>query len=274
MLRADNDASMELTIKKALREAGKILLANFGDVKTYNVKENQSSIVTQADIDSERAIVKIIEDKFPNHNIIAEEAGCKNKNSDYTWAIDPLDGTSNFSAGIPWFGTIICVLKNSEPVMAGIYLPSYNLLYFAEKGKGATRNGEKIYVSAEKELKNILMAYSLDYSEDASKAEKESKIIKNIVQNTRNLRSVNSCAVEFCYVADGKLGGYINQATKIWDIAAPYLLVKEAGGIVTDISGNDIDFTVDELNYQKNFTVVGSSKSLYVKIMKLITGSA
>ncbi len=265
---------MELTIKKALREAGKILLASFGKIQNYGVKENQSSIVTQTDIDSETAIIKIIEDNFPSHSIIAEEAGCKNKNSDYTWVIDPLDGTSNFSAGIPWFGTIICILKRNEPIVAGIYLPSYDLLYFAEKGKGATRNGEKISVSAEKELKNILMAYSLDYSEDASKAEKESKIIKNIVQNTRNLRSVNSCAVEFCYVADGRLGGYINQATKIWDVAAPCLLVKEAGGIVTDINGNDIDFTVDELDYQKNFTVVGSSKLLHAKIMKLINGVA
>lgn len=259
---------MEPTIKKALREAGKILIANFGKIQNYDVKENQNSIVTQADIDSEIVIVKIIENKFPDHNIIAEETGYKYKNSDYTWIIDPLDGTSNFFAGIPWFGILICVLKENKPVVAGVYLPFYDLLYFAEKGKGATRNGEKISVSKEKELKNILMSYSLDYSEDSTKTEKESKIMKNVVQNIRNLRATNS-VVDYCYTADGRLGGCINQTTKIWDIAAPYLIIKEAEGIVTDIDGNDIHFKVNESDYQKNFTIVCSNKILHPKIMKL-----
>ena len=117
------------------------------------------------------------------------------------------------------FGILICVLKKNEPVIAGIYLPIYDLLYFAEKRKGATRNGEKISVSKETELKNILLAYSLDYSEDISKTEKESKIIKNIVQNVRNIRATNS-VIDSCYTADGRLGGHISQTTKIWDIVA------------------------------------------------------
>ncbi|MDD5086222.1 MAG: inositol monophosphatase [Candidatus Nanoarchaeia archaeon] len=260
---------MELTIKTALKKAGKILMENFGKVDSYEIKENQSNIVTKADIDSEMVIVKIIENKFPNHNIITEETGYKNKTSDFTWIIDPLDGTSNFSSGIPWFGIIICVLKYNNPFMAGIYLPFYNLLYFAESGKGATKNNKKIYVSKETELKNILMTYSLDYSKDISKTEKESKIITNIVNNIRNLRATNS-VVDFCYTADGRLGGCINQTTKIWDIAAPYLIIKEAGGVVTDINGKDIRFDVKKEDYQKNFTIVGSNKILHPKIMELI----
>ena len=260
---------MEPTIITALKEAGKILMEKFGKLDSYKVKEDQSNIVTKADVDSEMTIVEIIGKKFPDHNIIAEETGYKDKNSNFTWIIDPLDGTSNFSAGIPWFGILICVLKNNKPLMAGIYLPFYNLLYFAEIGKGTTKNGEKISVSKESDLKNVLMAYSLDYSEDISKTEKESKIITKIVNNIRNLRATNS-VVDFCYTADGRLGGCINQTTKIWDIAAPYLIIKEAGGIVTDIDGKDIKFDVNKENYQKNFTIVGSNKPLHSKIMKLI----
>ena len=137
---------MKPTIKTALKKTGKILMKNFGKLKSYDIKENQSNIVTKADVDSEMAIVKIIENKFPDHNIIAEETGYKDKNSSYTWIIDPLDGTSNYSAGIPWFGVLICVLKDNKPVMAGIYLPFYDMLYFAEAGKGATKNSEKIFV--------------------------------------------------------------------------------------------------------------------------------
>jgi len=186
-----------------------------GKISEYTVKESQSSIVTKADIDSEKRIIEIILEKFPNHNTLGEETGFQNRNSEFTWVIDPLDGTSNFAAGIPWFGVIICVLKNSVPEMAGCFLPVQNETYFAEKGKGATRNGEKIKVSGETELKNILAAYSLDYSDEPGKTESETKVIGQLVKNIRNLRGTN-CLIDFCYTADGKLGACMNQTTKIW----------------------------------------------------------
>ena len=112
---------MKNTIHIALHEAGKILLENFGKITGYTVKESQSSIVTKTDLDSEKRIFQIISDQFPNHNLLGEETGFQNKNSEYTWVVDPIDGTSNFAAGIPWFGIIICVLKNFEPLMAVSY---------------------------------------------------------------------------------------------------------------------------------------------------------
>lgn len=260
---------MESTIKKALRASGKILMKNSGKIQKYSVKENQSYIVTQADLASEKAIVRIIQTAFPKHNIIAEETGFKSNNSEYTWIIDPLDGTSNFASGLPWFGILIAVLKNSEPIMAGMHLPFYDLIYFAEKGKGATRNGRRISVSKENQLKNVLLSYSLDYSEDANKTENEARIIKLLVQNIRNLRATNS-TVDFCYVADGRLGGCANQTTKIWDVAAPYLIIKEAGGIVTDINGKEMDFSAGKEDYLRNFTIVASNKYLHPKIMSII----
>jgi myo-inositol-1(or 4)-monophosphatase len=260
---------MEKTIRRAFQEAGKILMNNFGKISDYEVKESQSSIVTKADIESEKKIIEIILENFPGHNTLGEETGFQNRNSDFTWVIDPLDGTSNFAAGLPWFGVIICVLKNSIPVIAGCFLPVQNEIYFAEKGKGATRDGKKIIVSAENNLKNILAAYSLDFSDEAGKTERETKVIGTLVKNIRNLRGTN-CLMDFCYTADGKLGACINQSTKIWDIAGPGLLIEEAGGKVTDISGNQFDFSLNETNYNRNFTIVCSNKMLHPELIKLM----
>lgn len=260
---------MENTIRKALREAGNILMENFGKIVDYTVKESQSSIVTKADLESEKKIIEIILEKFPDHNTLGEETGFQNRNSEFTWVIDPLDGTSNFASGIPWFGVIICLLKNDIPFMAGCFLPVQNELYFAEKGKGAIRNGEKIKVSGETELKNILAAYSLDYSEEPGKTECEAKVIQQVVSRIRNLRSTN-CIIDFCYTADGKLGACMNQTTKIWDIAGPGLIIEEAGGKVTDIQGNNFDFSLNADNYNRNFTIVGSNKILHFELIKIL----
>ena len=260
---------MENTIKKALLEAGKILVRNFGKLKNYAVKENQSNIVTKADIESEKKIIEIISGKFPDHNTLGEETGFQFRNSEFTWIIDPLDGTSNFAAGLPWFGVIICVLKNSIPIMSGCFLPVQNETYFAEKGKGATLNGNKIIVSGETKLKNILAAYSLDYSDEPGKTEREAKVMQHLVGKIRNLRSTN-CLMDFCYTADGKLGACINQTTKIWDIAGPGLIIEEAGGIVTDIFGNPFDFEISKNDYNRNFTIVGSNKIFHSELIKIM----
>lgn len=260
---------MENTILIALQKAGEILMSYFGKITEYSVKESQSSIVTKADIESEKKIIEIILKKFPDHNTLGEETGFQNRNSEFTWVIDPLDGTSNFAAEIPWFGVIICVLRHSVPVMAGCFLPVQNEIYFAEKGKGATRNGEKITVSTETELKNILAAYSLDYSDEPGKTEREARLIQQVVSRIRNLRSTNSL-VDFCYTADGKLGACMNQTTKIWDIAAPGLIIEEAGGTVTDLLGNPFDFRLNAYNYGRNFTIIGSNKVLHSELIKIL----
>lgn len=260
---------MKQTLTKALNEAGKILLKNFGKVSDYTVKESQSSIVTETDLESEKMIMKIISESFPNHNLLGEETGFVNNNSEYTWIVDPIDGTSNFAAGIPWFGVLICVMKNYKPEMAACYLPVQNQVYFAEKGKGATLNDKPISISKESDLKNILMAYSLDFSDDPNKTTKEVQTIQKLVQNVRNLRSTN-CLVDFCLTAEGKLGACANQTTGIWDIAAPVLLIEEAGGIATDLNGQAHNFTVTEKDYSRNFEIVASNKTLHTQLIKLI----
>jgi myo-inositol-1(or 4)-monophosphatase len=263
---------MKDTLNSALLEAGKILMGHFGKITQYDIKESQSSIVTKADLESERKVMEIILEKFPSHNTLGEETGFKNLESEYTWIVDPLDGTSNFAVGLPWFGVIICVLKKFDPIMAGCFLPYYNQIYFAEKGKGVTMNGNSIFISKETNLKNILLSYALDFSEDFSKTERETKLIGSLVKNIRNLRGTN-CLIDFCYTADGRIGGCINQTTRIWDIAGPGLIIEEAGGKISDINGENIDYRLDEQNFSRNFTLIGANKVLHKQILTIIKNS-
>lgn len=255
-------------LKRLLIASGEILKNEFGSISLYNTKQDQSNIVTESDLKSEKKIRKLISEAYPDHNILGEEHGFENKNSAYTWIIDPLDGTSNYAAGIPWFGVLIALLKDNDPVLAGAYLPISNELYVAIKGGGAFKEERKIHVSNETNLKNILCCYSLDFSPDINKTEKEVQVIKNLVQKCRNLRSTNSL-VDFCMVADGRLGTAINQSMKIWDIAAPKLILEEAGAIVTDIHGQDIVFNPTPESLLQNYTAIAGNPAIHAKILQL-----
>jgi len=259
----------EKIIRKALLEASKIIMSKFGGMIAGELKENQSSIVTEMDVAAERKIEHIISTKYPNHSILGEETGAVMTGSEFTWIIDPIDGTSNYAAGLPWFGTLIAVLRNDIPYAAGAYLPFYDQLYYAEKGKGVTCNDQPIQVTQESNLKNILLAYATDYSINLDKTRFEMDLLFKIIQNVRNMRATN-CLVDFCYVADGRLGANINHSCKIWDIVAPYLIIKEAGGKMTDLYGEEIDFDLSMDNYLKEYKVIAAGKNLLNPIVDMI----
>lgn len=254
---------------RALKSSGKILLSHFNKQNASYVKKDQSNIATEIDLLSENNILTLIKAKFPSHSILSEESGFCDNASDYLWVVDPLDGTSNYVCRIPWFAINIAVLKNYQVIIAGIYLPFYNLLYFAIKGSRSMLNNKQIQVTKEKDLNKVLLAYSLDYSENSTKTALESKIIKELVKNVRNLRSTNS-AIDLCYTADGRFGGCLNQAEMIWDIAPASLIIQQAGGLITDIYGKPLDFTVNQHNYLRNFTHLASSKQLHPKLLNLV----
>jgi myo-inositol-1(or 4)-monophosphatase len=269
MIKTNPEQLMKETLLFAIREAEKILMHHFGHIVRYEVKENQSSIVTQADFESEMRIKEIVAEKFPDHNFLGEETGFVDRGSEFTWVIDPVDGTSNFAAGLPWFGVIICLLKDFEPILAGCFLPYYDQLYLAERGKGTTVNGHPVHVSEEKSLKNVLFACSIDYSDDFEKTEKEGKVLIELVKNVRNFRATNSL-VDYCYTADGRLGGCINQTNKVWDVAGPDLIIREAGGNVTDIYGQKPDYSVIRENFKKNFTFTAANPVLHEEIVRIL----
>jgi len=260
---------MKNTLISALKISGKTLLEFFNKPMEAKQKESQSSIVTEADFKSDSIITKIIKERFPVHNIISEESGFINNNSEYTWIIDPLDGTSNFASGIPWFGVLISLFQNNVPVMGGAYLPVPDILYFAERGKGAFRNGKPLIMVKNKELWNSLIAFSVDYTEDKIFLNKGIEIYKYIIKGSRNIRSTNSL-VDFIYVGEGKFGGCINLYTKVWDISALGLIISESGGIMIDINGDVIQFTLDDHIIEKNFSVVAGSKEIVESLKKVL----
>jgi len=253
---------MKETLIQALKQSGKLVMKEFGKIQPFQQKEYNASIVTEVDLASENLIVSTITAKFPDHNIIAEETGFKDHKSDYTWVIDPIDGTSNFAVGLPWFGILICLMKNNEPLLGGAFLPYYNKLFLAEKNNGAYCNDVRIHCSSETKAANVLVSYSLDYSNNEEKLDREMKFMREIVKHSRNLRATNSAA-DLCYTAEGRLGACMNQTCKIWDIAALALISKEAGAEVTDFYGQPIDFRVDTSTYMRNYDFLIANKTLH-----------
>lgn len=252
---------MKDTLEIALRTAGRELLKHFGKTLDFTEKESQSSIVTKADLKSDSLITGLIKDRFPAHNILSEESGFSNRNSEYTWVIDPLDGTSNFASAIPWFGILICLFENNEPLMGGAYLPVYDLMYIAEKGKGAFLNRKPVKMEHDKLLRNSLFAFSVDYTDDEKELNSSIAIYRNLVRGCRNIRSTN-CLVDFLYVAEGKFGGCVNLFTKIWDISALGLIISEAGGIMKYVDGSDIRYVFNDKTVEQNFAVMTGSEGI------------
>ena len=260
---------MKDTMISALKASGGKLLKYFTGPLVTKHKESQSSIVTEADIESEKLIINMIKNGFPGHNIISEEAGYINNNSEFTWVIDPLDGTSNFASGIPWFGVLITLFNQNSPLMGGAYLPVQDVLYFAETGKGAFRNGELLPKLNNKAFSDSLFAFCVDYTEDTHFLNQGMEFYKFIVKNSRNVRSTNSL-IDFIYVAEGKFGGVLNLYTKVWDISGLGLIISEAGGVMKNINGNNIQFTVGKEIMEVNFPVIAATENIVSNLTEYI----
>lgn len=250
---------MKETVVDALRLSGKILLDHFNKPLNQSRKESQSSIVTEADFASDKAIRELIRKRYPGHNIISEETGFLNNGSEFTWVVDPLDGTSNFAAGIPWFGVLITLFRGRYPEIAGAYLPVSDTLYIAERGNGAFRNDNRLPQLQDKPIQDSLFSFCIDYTDDMAFLDRGMEIYRYIVRGSRNIRSTNSL-IDFIYVAEGKFGGVLNLFTKIWDIAGLSLLISEAGGIMKNIYGNDLQFNLSDNIALINFPVVAGNR--------------
>ncbi len=259
-------------LEKALQEGGKVLKEYAGTVLDARIKDSISSVVTDADLAAEERILGVLSDPAFPCNIISEEAGSHHRGSAYTWVVDPLDGTSNFAAGVPWYGVIIALFRENEPILGGMYLPADEQVYMAEKGKGARRNGHPVRACREVSLAGRLVAYSFDHSDVPGKTDREMALLGRLSAGVRNIRSTNSL-VDFCYVADGRLGAAVNQTTKIWDIAAATLIVREAGGVVTDVTGKPVRFDLAGDPHDRNYTLVAAGRGLHASLMKILDPS-
>lgn len=232
--------------KQAALEAGKIISQYFGQNHKYKFKDGDSSnFATETDLAAEKIIVEILTKNFPDHNIIAEENTRINQNSQYTWAIDPLDGTFSFAHKVPYFSVSIGLLLNNKPIIGVINHVSGKNLFYAQKGKRAYLNEESIDVSSINNLEES--ACGLDFGHKKTRTESMEKYVVPLITKIGYPYSVGSAVTCQALVASGILDGYVNQAW-IWDFVAGTVIIREAGGEVTDFEGNEPDWSKERLN--------------------------
>lgn len=228
---------MELqTAKKACVEAGKIAMNYFQ--KDFSMKyKAPRNIVTQADVECEKRIRKIISAEYPSHGFVGEEEGSHGDMKNF-WVVDPIDGTTNFSHGVDQFCHSVALVKSGKIVCGAVYNPVHKKLYTAYAGKGAWLNGNRIRVSAVADLGESLLISGFPY--DAPVLEQKTyKSIASLRGKCHDIRRFGSAALDFCYVAQGVCDGFFEYKLNSWDVAAALLIVREAGGEVTDINGKE-----------------------------------
>jgi myo-inositol-1(or 4)-monophosphatase len=262
-------SGFESLLSLVTRDAGAILLKYYGRVKGVRQKGGLASVVCDADLAAEESILRRLQREFPEDGIVAEESGYRAGSSDYTWVIDPLDGTSNFVAGLPWFGTQIARLHHGVVCAAAMFLPLDNAMFISELGQGAFRNGQRLQVTAERNPKKILCAFGLDGTANVRRSRYQAEIARRVSQTVRNLRATNSL-FDFCYTLEGRLGACVNLNTYIWDIAPVCLMFPEAGGEFTNLAGNPIRFVLGKKSPEVTYEVLGANRSLHGKLVEAI----
>ncbi len=226
---------MKKFIEKTIKEAGNILMKSYLNIERVDRKKD-AGFVTEADTRSEKFIIESILKEFPDHSILAEESGAHDKGCQYKWIIDPLDGTTNFVHGLPMFSvSIACEYKN-EIIAGAVYNPAIDELFFAETNQGAYLNNKRISVSNTQLLSDSLLATGFYYYK-GKRLDKAIDKFRKLKQNCTGIRRMGSAAIDLSYTACGRFDGYWEKDLSPWDVAAGYLILKEAGGLVSNYSG-------------------------------------
>jgi len=222
------------------KEAGEVIRNGFGENLKIEFKTGENNLVTNIDKAAEKIILDFVKLEYPHHSIIAEESGTKFNSSDYTWVIDPLDGTTNFAHGLPIFAVSIGIQKKDETIAGVIYDVMNDKIYAAEKGAGTYVNGNKSTVTKNNNLAESLVVTGFPY--DIKKDLDETvRVFTQFLLKTRGVRRLGSAAIDFCYVASGVFEGFWESGLNPWDVCAGLLLVKEAGGTTSDFRGEPIN---------------------------------
>ena len=226
------------TLEKALLEAGAILKR--GIVRPIEIEyKSPVSLVTEIDKQAERVIIDIIQRKFSDHSILAEESAPQG-NSSKKWIIDPVDGTTNFAHRLPMACVSIAFEENGIVKVGGVWNPFINEWFWAEKDKGASLNGKKIRVSKTKTLNESLLVTGFPYDR-RKRARYYLNFMEKFMLKTQGIRRLGSAALDICYVACGRFDGYWEFKLKAWDQAAAALIAKEAGARLSDFKGKPMN---------------------------------
>ena len=218
------------------RGAGKILHDGFE--RPHRIQRKRGAgIVTEIDKRAEKYLLKNIFRKFPESSIITEESGEYKRRDDLVWIIDPLDGTSNYAHGFPWFCVSIGLYEQGQPKAGSIFQPLTGDMYYAEAGRGAFLNGKRIHVSATRKLGDALLGTGFYYHR-GNRLREEIEIFRKVQEVALGVRRPGSAALDLAMVASGRYDGFWERGLSSWDVAAGSLLVSEAGGKVSNYAGN------------------------------------
>jgi myo-inositol-1(or 4)-monophosphatase len=224
---------------KAARAAGAIINRAALDVEAVRISQKQvNDFVTEVDQNSERVIIETLLTAYPDHGILAEESGSThgNPNADHIWIIDPLDGTTNFIHGFPYYCVSIALQVQGRLEQAVIYDPTRNDLFTATKGRGAFMNDRRIRVSKRTRLEECLLSTGFPFRPEDD-FNKYLSLMGDVMQRTTGLRRPGAAALDLAYVAAGFSDGFFELGLKPWDMAAGALLITEAGGLVSNFTG-------------------------------------
>ncbi len=247
---------------RAAEEAGSLLLKHmYGQLKLDH-KEGRANLVTDVDVAAEKVVIGVLQAEYPDFNIVSEESPAVSHDSQFTWVIDPLDGTNNYVHGIPFICVSIGLALGVEPVMGVIYDPVRKELFTARQGHGAFLNGLPISVAHRKEIADAFLGVDLGY--DADKGRAMLDFVKLPWPDIGGLRLIGSAALGLTYVACGRLDAYVHPLLYPWDVAAAIIMVRESGGRITDWQGQPATI--------ETRVIAAANEALHDRFLKLIQG--
>ncbi len=254
------------TAVKAARRAATIINRASFDLDQLRVtSKGHNDFVSEVDKAAEQAIIDVLKQAYPDHAILAEESGPSSNlhdDNENVWIIDPLDGTTNFIHGFPQYAVSIALQHRGQITQAVIFDPTRNELFTATKGVGAFLNEKRIRVAKRDKLADALVGTGFPYS-DLSGLDEYLKMFKAMTEKTAGLRRPGSAALDLAYVAAGRLDGFFEKGLKPWDMAAGALLVSEAGGIVSDFTG--------EGRHMEKGDVIAGSPKIFAQMLGVLT---
>ena len=225
------------TAVDAARKAGNIIVRSLNRLHTLEITvKDHNELVTEVDQAAEQAIIDFIRARYPDHGFLGEETG-RHGNEEYVWIIDPLDGTTNFIHGFPVFAVSVALEVRGQLQVGVIYDPLRQEIFTAIKGSGAVLEGRRIRVSKVKKLENALVGTGFPYRRNVQWMDEYLEMLRLVMTNTSGARRPGAAALDLAYVAAGRLDGFWEFGLKPWDIAAGILLIREAGGLVGDLTG-------------------------------------
>ncbi|MBS0511752.1 MAG: inositol monophosphatase [Proteobacteria bacterium] len=253
--------TLNIAIKAARRAATVINRASTQlDLLTVQSK-SPNDFVTEVDHAAEKAIIEVLRDAFPGHGILAEESGETGPESEFNWIIDPLDGTTNFIHGFPQYAVSIAQTRNGVLEHAVVYDPVSNEMFTASRGGGAFLNDRRIRVSRRTRLNEALLGTGFPFRQ-FDNVDAYLGMFRELTQKTAGIRRPGAASLDLAYVAAGRLDGFWEMGLSPWDMAAGVLLIQEAGGLVSDLSG--------ESNFMTTGNVVAGSPKIFGQLLPII----